>query len=339
MRLWLTLKRSSASGSSPDRPRTFALLVAHRDDRHELRRSQLASLDAKCHGPAGRHAKRVTIHLPRFGQARIDGHRRADRGITRRPVDLWIISHGERHRKRGTAGQVHKHLTHGRAGVPQVYRDFLGTERRLDQLSAPSAQRKHVARIGVGTNFQTIEIGASASKSEHLARRRNNRRLEERRPRLWHRVRATAASSLRAITLPLASRISSSGSIADPQRRASTSITRFSPALALRRNMSRSGPRNVPFSVNGGGRQRLRRLHAVAGVGKCAGLRFVLGEFRKRADREKLDIRNALARDDPDRVDADGKVRDRLDQERRVATLGSASDRPASARAHRESAA
>ena len=103
--------------------------------------------------------ERVTIHLPRVGQARVDRHGRADRDVARGRVELRIISHRERHRKRGTAGDVHEHLTHVRAGVAQIHLDRFRAERRLDQLSAPSAQWKHFARIRVGTDLQTIEIG------------------------------------------------------------------------------------------------------------------------------------------------------------------------------------
>ncbi len=39
------------------------------------------------------------------------------------------------------------------------------TERRLDHLSAPSTQRKHFARIGVGANLQPIKIGGLRRKA------------------------------------------------------------------------------------------------------------------------------------------------------------------------------
>ena len=68
-------------------------------------------------------------------------------------------------------------------------------------------------------------------------------------------------------------------------------------------------------------RQWLCRLHGVVAVRKRAGPRLILGELRKRTNGEQLDVRNAVASDDPDRVDADGQIRGRLDQERRVATL------------------
>ena len=58
------------------------------------------------------------------------------------------------------------------------------------------------------------------------------------------------SSSERAISFPDPSSTRITGSIAEPQRRASTSKTRRSPALTCKRYTSRSGPLSVPFSVS-----------------------------------------------------------------------------------------
>jgi len=267
-----------------------------------------------------RHAKRVSIHLARLGQARIDGHRYADRCITHWRVDLRIISHGERHRKRGTARQVHKNLLHVRAGVPQVDCDFLGTERSLDQLSTPSAQRNNFARIGVGAHLQTIKIGRLRGKARishddviiAAARKGDlDSGIESEQRRVF-----TARDHTAMGVENLEQRI---------DRRSATPRLDFDhslfTSLGAQAEQVALGPAQCAIQRERGRRQRLRVLHVVVGVGERAGPRFVLGEFGKRADSEELDIRNALARDDSDRVDAGGKVRGRLDQERRVATL------------------
>ena len=156
-----------------------AVLVAYRDNGHELRRSQLASLDAKCHGPAGRHANRVAIHLARFEKARIDCHWCVDQRVNR-CVDLWIVSHGERHRKRGTAGHVHKYLAHVRAGIPQVNVDFFETERSLDQLLLAVRPKETRPADRSTSQSSNDKNWLSAWKSGHPARRRHNRRRAER---------------------------------------------------------------------------------------------------------------------------------------------------------------
>ena len=62
----------------------------------------------------------------------------------------------------------------------------------------------------------------------------------------------------------------STGSTADPQRRASTSNTRRSPALPATRKMSRSGPRSVPFTTTGVGAHRLGGLDRVVAIGQAS---------------------------------------------------------------------
>ena len=96
----------------------------------------------------------------------------------------------------------------------------------------------------------------------------------------------------------------STGSMADPQRRASTSNTRRSPALPG--NAVDIALRTAQGSVDDyrRGAHRLRRLDGVVAIRRRIGLRFFLSDFGESAQREEQNVGDSRRRFDANGVHA-----------------------------------
>ena len=181
-------------------------------------------------------------------------------------------------------------------------RQVAAEERHLGRLSAPAAEREDPVGVGVGAHFQTIEIlGLTAEAGVvyldvviAFARKRE----------VGYAGRGLALSSPIASCLPSPSRMRNTGSIADPQRRASTSNMRRLAALSVDPENVALGAAQSAVHRDGRAANRLGGLDGVVAIGLGVGLRFLLGHLGERAHREEQHVRDSAGALEADGIDA-----------------------------------